>query len=190
MSGGEDVVDSSAAAHGSAWDEEFSRFFAARASMLRSTAYLLCGDWHQAEDLTQTAFLKLYAAWPRLSRHDALDAYARRVVVRTFLAEFRRPWRRRERVTDNPPEQPIVSGGDTEERLLVWRALSLAPPKQRAVLVLRYWNDLSVEETAAALNCSTGNVKSQSSRGLAALRNRLGPAFTEAAFGARSGGES
>ncbi len=154
-------------------DDDFSAYFAARAHSLRATAYLLCGDWHRAEDITQVAMTKLYLAWPRL-REFGMDAYARKVVVRTFLAENRRLWRRREHLTHEPPE-PSTQDGDADRRLLVEAALATVPPRQRAVLVLRYWNDLSVEDTAEVLGCSTGNVKSQAARGIAALRRRLGP---------------
>lgn len=156
--------------------------------MLRNTAHLLCGDWHRAEDITQLAMLRLYVAWPRLARRDTLDAYARRVVVRTFLAENRRGWRRRERLTDTPPDTPATSTGDSTERLLLTRALAAVPPRQRSVLVLRYWNDLSVEEVAAVLRCTTGTVKSQAARGLATLRRRLGPHFAELAPVSEEGG--
>ncbi|WP_246257208.1 SigE family RNA polymerase sigma factor [Amycolatopsis anabasis] len=175
------------AGRSSPWDGEFARYFELRAHSLRSTAFLLCGDWHHAEDITQAALLKLYLAWPRLARHDALDAYARKIVLRTFLAERRRPWRRKEYLTDLPPEAAGAEPGGTEQRMLVLHALSAVPPKQRAVLVLRYWNDLSVEETAEALGCSTGNVKSQSARGLVTLRQRLGPHFSEILSNAAEG---
>ncbi|MCT2585720.1 SigE family RNA polymerase sigma factor [Actinophytocola gossypii] len=168
------------------YDGEFSEYFAARAHALRNTAHLLCGDWHRAEDITQLAMLKLYVAWPRLARRDSLDAYARRVVVRTFLAENRRGWRRREQLTEEPPDTVAPTDGDSAHRLLLVRALAAVPPRQRAVLVLRYWNDLSVDEVAAALGCSTGTVKSQAARGLATLRQRLGPHFTEATTEERS----
>lgn len=163
----------------SSFDGEFSEYFAARVHALRNTAHLLCGDWHRAEDITQLAMLRLYVAWPRLSRRDALDAYARRVVVRTFLAENRRGRWRREQLTDTPPDTAAVATGDSAERLLLVHALAAVPPKQRAVLVLRYWNDMSVDEVAAALRCSAGTVKSQAARGLATLRKRLGPHFAE-----------
>lgn len=170
----------------SSFDGEFSAYFAARVHALRNTAHLLCGDWHRAEDITQLAMLRLYVVWPRLARRDALDAYARRVVVRTFLAENRR-WRR-EQLTDAPPDTATTTDGDSAERLLLIRALAVVPPKQRAVLVLRYWNDLSVDEVAATLRCSVGNVKSQAARGLATLRQRLGPHFAElSAAGGRGG---
>ncbi|SEP40672.1 SigE family RNA polymerase sigma factor [Amycolatopsis saalfeldensis] len=161
---------------GSPWDGEFARYFGERAHSLRATAYLLCGDWHRAEDITQAALLKLYLAWPRLSRHDTLDAYARKVVLRTFLAENRRSRWKRERLTDEPPEVPAADA-ETEHDMLVRQALAVLAPRQRAVLVLRYFEDLSVEETATTLGCSTGTVKSQASRGLATLRQRLGPHF-------------
>ncbi|MER6794761.1 SigE family RNA polymerase sigma factor [Amycolatopsis mediterranei] len=156
---------------GSPWDGEFARYFGERAHSLRSTAFLLCGDWHQAEDLTQAALLKIYLAWPRLSRHDALDAYARKVVLRTFLAEHRRSRWKRERLTDTPPELPAEPASDQD--MLVRQALAVLAPKQRAVLVLRYFEDLSVEETAQALGCSTGTVKSQ---GRAVSRSRCNTA--------------
>lgn len=168
---------------GSPWDGEFARYFGERAHSLRATAYLLCGDWHQAEDLTQAALLKLYLAWPRLSRHDTLDAYARKVVLRTFLAEHRRSRWKRERLTDAPPEIPADPAG-SEHDMLVRQALAVLAPKQRAVLVLRYFEDLSVEDTAAALGCSTGTVKSQAARGLATLRARLGPHYAALSFSA------
>lgn len=172
---------------GSPWDDDFSQYFAARVHLLRSTAFLLCGDWHRAEDITQTALVKLYVAWPRLARHDALDAYARRIVVRTFLAENRRLWRRREQLPGTLPEPPAATDDDPSHRMLLLSALAAAPPKQRAVLVLRYWEDLGVEETAAALRCSVGTVKSQAARGLATLRQRLGPHYGEVSM-SREGG--
>ncbi|MEU1601790.1 SigE family RNA polymerase sigma factor [Micromonospora matsumotoense] len=155
-------------------DTAFAAYFAARSEAMRGTAYLLCGDWHRAEDLVQTAFTKLYLVWNRVSRHEVLDAYVRRILVRTFLDERRRGWWRRERVggeqTDRPtpPEAP-------ETRLVLLQALAAVPPRQRAVLVLRYWEDQSVEEVAALLGCSAGTVKSQSARGLDTLRGLLSP---------------
>ena len=146
--------------------------FAARSDAMRGTAYLLCGDWHRAEDLVQTAFTKLYLAWGRVSRHEVLDAYVRQMLVRTFLDERRRGWWRRERTTSVPVDGALPP--DTpENRLVLLEALANVPPRQRAVLVLRYWEDLSVETTAEILGCSTGTVKSQSARGLAAMRHLL-----------------
>jgi RNA polymerase sigma-70 factor (sigma-E family) len=152
----------------------FAEYFAARSDAMRGTAYLLCGDWHRAEDLVQTAFTKLYLSWNRVSRHDALDGYLRKTLVRTFLDQRRRGWWRRERVTDTgaPAEQPGPASSP-EDRLVLLEALARIPPRQRAVLVLRYWEDLSIEDTAVVLDCATGTVKSQAAKGLQALRELL-----------------
>ncbi|WP_327000390.1 SigE family RNA polymerase sigma factor [Dactylosporangium sp. NBC_01737] len=157
-------------------DEDFVAYYAARGTVLHHTAYLLCGDWHLAEDLTQITFAKLYRVWHRLERHDVLDQYARQVLLRAFLDERRRPWHR-ERAT--PPESPDLDGivADAvvpDERLLLQRALMRLSKRHRAVLVLRFWADLSVEQVADVLGCSPGTVKSQTSRGLAGLRASLG----------------
>jgi len=170
-----DTVDRSTGPD-SPWDDEFARYFSTRVQSLRTTAYRLCGDWHHAEDITQTALMTLYRVWPRLNNHATLDNYARQVVLRTYLNERRRPWRGRERLTDAPPETAVEPGG-VEDRALVLSALSNMAPKQQEVLVLRYLHDLSVEETAEELGLTTGTVKSQSARGLATLRKRLGPHF-------------
>ncbi|CAM3429827.1 SigE family RNA polymerase sigma factor [Kibdelosporangium persicum] len=153
-------------------DTAFADYFAARADAMRRTAYLLCGDWHRAEDLVQVAFTKLYLAWRRVTRHDALDAYARQTLVRTFLSERRLGWFRKESVTGDPADTPISTVGP-EDRMVLHAALKQVPPGQRAVLVLRYWEDMSVEETAKTLKCSTGTVKSQAARGLQTLRDLL-----------------
>lgn len=153
-------------------DREFRDFVVTRTAAMRTTAYLLCGDWHEAEDITQTAFVKLYLMWNRIDRRNSVDAYMRQIVTRTFLAERRRMWRRREDLTAVPVETP-EAGVEPEYRILLWNALSAVPPRQRAALVLRYWLDLSVEETARTLGCSTGNVKSQCARGLRTLRTLL-----------------
>ncbi|MBW4721184.1 SigE family RNA polymerase sigma factor [Saccharothrix obliqua] len=158
------------------WDAEFTEHFDRCADSMRFTAYLLCGNHHEAEDVVQAAFLKLYLAGPKLVRREGLDAYLRRIVVRIFIAERRRMRWRREKLTEVLPEVP-VRAELSEDKLVVWRASTTIPPRQRAVLVLRYWQDLGVEETAAALQCSVGTVKSNTSRGLKALRQKLGPAF-------------
>jgi RNA polymerase sigma-70 factor (sigma-E family) len=154
-------------------DDEFAAYYTARGGTLRNTAYLLCGDWHLAHDLAQTALIKLYLAWPRVNRQSSLDAYARQVLVRVFLDERRRPWRRERTgadaaVFDRPAPDPAVA-----ERMAVRAALAEVPPRQRAVLVLRFWLDLSVEQAAEAMRCSPGTVKSQTARGLATLRAAL-----------------
>jgi len=154
-------------------DTAFESYFATRAEMMRGTAYLLCGDWHRAEDLVQTAFIKLYRSWHRLPGRDRIDAYTRKILVRTFLDERRRGFFRREQVTASPHESPAPQHGSPDDRLVLLRALTKVPPRQRTALVLRYWEDLSVEETALAMKCSPGTVKSQAARGLATLRGLL-----------------
>lgn len=154
-------------------DAEFANYFAARAELMRGTAYLLCGDWHLAEDLVQTAFVKLYRSWSRLPGRDRLDAYTRKILVRTFLDVRRRGFHHREQVTDTPRESPAPQHGSSDDRVVLLRALTKVPPRQRAALVLRYWADLSIEETAHAMKCSPGTVKSQAARGLVTLRGLL-----------------
>jgi RNA polymerase sigma factor (sigma-70 family) len=135
----------------------------------------MCGDWHHAEDITQVALLTLYRVWPRIN-DETRDAYARKVLLRVYLDDRRRSWRSREQLTDAVPDNGAEPEG-FEDRTLVLGALSGMAPKQQEVLVLRYLRDLSVEETAEELGVSTGTVKSQSARGLATLRKRLGPHF-------------
>ncbi|WP_026425886.1 SigE family RNA polymerase sigma factor [Actinokineospora inagensis] len=154
-------------------DSEFAAYFAARSTSMRATAYLLCGDWHRAEDLVQTTFVKLYRVWHKVSEHDKLDGYTRRILVRTFLDETRRGFFRRETVTEDPGDPAAAANGSVEDRLELLRALTRVPARQRAALVLRYWEDLSLAETAKAMGCSEGTVKSQSARGLGYLRDIL-----------------
>ncbi len=159
---------------GPADDAQFADYVTARRATVRRTAYLLCGDWHQADDLTQTAFVKLYGSWHRVRDRAALDSYVRTCLLRATVDESRRPWRR-ERAVDAVPDTPAPSdiASTVADRELVSHALAAVPPGQRAVLVLRYYEGLDVAETAAALKCSEGNVKSQTARGLAALRRAL-----------------
>jgi len=158
-------------------DEAFAEYFGARADAMRATAFLLCGDWHRAEDLVQSAFIKLYRVWHRVAGKHTLDAYTRQILVRTFLDENRRGFFHRERVTAEPADWAAPANGSSEDRLVVLGALCQLPARQRTALVLRYWEDLSVEETARAMRCSVGTVKSQAARGLRAMRGLL-PGFT------------
>lgn len=155
-------------------DREFGEYVAARALVMRRTAYLLCGDWHRAEDLVQTALAKVYAVWPKLHRNGTVDGYVRKVLVRTAIDDSRSAFRRRESVVDAVPDT-VASTTGVDDRLEVREALDSLPPRQRAVVVLRYWEDLSVEETARLLGCHEGTVKSQAAKGLAALRPLLAP---------------
>jgi RNA polymerase sigma-70 factor (sigma-E family) len=154
--------------------DEFAEFATSASPRLRRTAFLLCGDWHVAEDLTQETLAKVFVAWWRISRHDAAHAYATRTLANTYLAGQRRR-RVGELLTDRPPERSAELG-TPELRVMVLQALAALSPKARAVVVLRYWEDLSVEQVAALLGCSTGNVKSQSARSLDKLRALLGDA--------------
>ena len=152
--------------------EEFTEFATGAAARLRRTAFLLCGDWHTAEDLAQTTLAKMFVSWRRISRRDAVYAYANRTLVNTYLADRRRR-RSRELLAGWLPES-AAEPGTPELRMVVLDALATLPPKTRVVVVMRYWADLSVDQVADLLGCSAGNVKSQSARGLDKLRAVLG----------------
>jgi len=156
-------------------EREYGDYVAARARRLCEFAYLICGDWHAAQDAVQTALTRLYLVWSRVHTHAAVDPYVRRIVLRSVLDQRRRAWFRREAVWAEPPDSVPAAdlAESTPDRLAVLAALARVPPRQRAVLVLRYWEDQSVEETAEALGCSTGTVKSQAARGLQTLRHLL-----------------
>ncbi|HEU4426823.1 MAG TPA: SigE family RNA polymerase sigma factor, partial [Pilimelia sp.] len=140
---------------------------------LRRLGRLLSGDEHRGDDLVQEAVTKLYVHWPRARTVEYLDAYVRAIVVRTFLDDRRRGWAR-VRLFSSPPEEAWAEDSGAEDRTVLRAALSRIPPRQQAVLVLRYLCDLSVAEVGEILGCSEGTVKSQSHHGLAALRARLG----------------
>lgn len=163
-------------------DEEFTAYAAASAARLRRTAYLLCGDWQRAEDELQAALVKLYLSWNRVRAREALDAFVRKTLVRGLIDEHRRPWRR-ERAQATLPDRPMPDEPlPVEDRLAVRDALALVPPRQRAVLVLRYYEDCDVAETARLIGCSEGTVKSQTARGLARLRELLAAADPAATY--------
>jgi RNA polymerase sigma-70 factor (sigma-E family) len=157
-------------------EEEFREFVAARSSALLRTAYLLAGDWATAEDLLQTALTKTYLAWKRLGGIEAVEPYTRRVLVNTATSWWRRRWHG-ERPTEMLPER---AGPDQHaqalERDVLWRHVRALPPRQRAVLVLRFYEDLTEARTADLLDISPGTVKSQTARALATLRKRLAAA--------------
>lgn len=163
--------------------DEFEEFARSRQALLRRSAYLLCGDWHLAEDLTQTALAKMYAVWHRV-RMDSADSYARKVLFRTFVDETRRRrWWERPSAHEYDVAAPAQ---DPDLRLTLLAALRQVPARSRAVLVLRFWEDQSVEQTAEALGCSTGAVKSQTFRGLATLRRILGDTPLAVSLGNRA----
>jgi len=153
---------------------QFREYVSARMPALRRSAYLLCGNAHTADDLVSIAIGKLFRSWSKVSRLEQPDAYVRKMLVNAWLDERRRPWRR-ERVTADVPEPPAHQEPDVAQRLRVVQLLGQLPPRRRAVLVLRFLDDLSVEQTAEALGCSTGTVKTQTHRGLADLRELLDP---------------
>ncbi|MEJ3743206.1 SigE family RNA polymerase sigma factor [Actinomycetes bacterium KLBMP 9797] len=154
-------------------ESEFREFVAARSAALLRTAYLLAGDWATAEDLLQTALTKTYLAWKRLGEIEAVEPYARRVLVNTATSWWRRRWHG-ERPTEVLPERPAHDEiSEHLERDALWRHVKALPARQRAVLVLRFYEDLSEAQTAALLDISVGTVKSQTSRALTTLRQRL-----------------
>jgi RNA polymerase sigma-70 factor (sigma-E family) len=149
-------------------DEEFREFMHGRWPVMVRLAYALTGDQGHAEEVAQTAFAKAYANWPRVTRAGDPDAYIRQIVINENRNRFRKR-RVRELSSDNLPDTPIP-GIDLDSRAALLDALKALGPRQRAVVVLRYWLDLTETETATALGCSVGTVKSQASRALATLR--------------------
>lgn len=156
-------------------EQEFAEYFAAKRDFVRQSAFLLCGDWHRADDLTQIAFVALHRRWRRIRDRAATDAYLRKTLVRALIDESRRPWRREQQVEQPPEPEPGQTRLDDQvaTRTDLVNGLRHVPPKQRAVLVLRYFEGLDVAAAAKALGCSEGTVKSQTARGLANLRTAL-----------------
>jgi RNA polymerase sigma-70 factor (sigma-E family) len=149
-------------------DREFTEFVTARRpALVRIAALLVSGDVARAEDVVQTALVRLYTAWPRV-RPETLDAYARRCVVNAAIDERRSLFRRREQTWAEVPEVAVEDAANDEAAVLT--LLGTLPASMRAAVVLRYVEGLSIAETADAMGCSEGNVKSQSARGLDRLR--------------------
>jgi RNA polymerase sigma-70 factor (sigma-E family) len=158
-------------------EAEFTEYVSVRLESLRRVAYLLCRDWNRADDLVQAAITKLYVHWGRARSMEHTDAYARVIVVREYLSEQRAGWARRVRLDAALPDRPAAAP-DYDTVLDVRSALATLPPGQRATLVLRFYCDLNVDQTADALGCSAGTVKSQTAKGLDALRRALEGAAT------------
>jgi len=154
-------------------EEEYIEYVTARIPALRRLGYLLAGDEHRADDLVQQTITTLFVKWRRASAATNLDAYVRTMLVRTYVDERRLAWAR-VRLFRQTPEPPPADHGGIEERQVVRAALRRLPRRQQAVLVLRFFYDLPVDEVAATLSCSPGTVKSHTSRGLAAMRRMLG----------------
>lgn len=164
----------------------YCEFVAARLQPLHRFAYLVCGDWHRAEDAVQVALTKLYLEWSRADRVST-DAYARRMVVNALHDVHRRSWFKRERSHSPMPDPELPApAGASDERLVVLAALAKLPIRRRATLVLRFWEDLSVEQTAELMGCSTATVKSQTARALDTLRGLLPHPTSEHVEGTRS----
>jgi RNA polymerase sigma-70 factor (sigma-E family) len=156
-------------------DAEFVAFVDRRAGRHLRAALLLTGDWHAAEDLVQTCLVKLYRVWPRLDSSTDLDAYLRRMLMNAQLSWWRVRWRREVPVATIPDRAGEADGQDRQARAAVVRqALQALPARQRAVLVLRFFEDLPVTEVAGLLGCSEGAVKTQTHRGIRKLRQLLG----------------
>ena len=154
-------------------DDDFSAYLQARQPSLMRTAYLLTGDRHQAEDILQTALAKLYLSWDKIRDRGSLDGYVRRIMVNENNSLWRRGWKRREHASAVLPDRPVTDEYDEGAGTALWEVVSSLPPKARAVVVLRYYEQLTEAETADVLGISVGTVKSQCSRALAALRDRV-----------------
>jgi RNA polymerase sigma-70 factor (sigma-E family) len=155
-------------------DQEFADYVAARLGALRRLAYLLCQDRDRTDDLVQAAITRLYVHWNRAREVEHIDAYVRTILVRVYLSERRSAWATNVDLSRELPE-PVAAADERDDGLDLRIALAALPPRQRATLVLRFYCDLSVEQTATHLGCSVGTVKSQTAKGLAALRGRIEP---------------
>ncbi|MDG4772712.1 SigE family RNA polymerase sigma factor [Solwaraspora sp. WMMD792] len=161
-----------------AGDEAFTAFVVDAAPRLRRVAYLMCRDWHLAQDLTQITFTRMYASWNRIWPTANLDAYSRRVLINAVSDAMKRR-SRTELVLAEPPEPAArpTAGGSTELQVALLQALAEFPVRDRAVLVLRYWEDQSVQAVAEILGITSSAVKMCSMRALQRLRTILGEDF-------------
>lgn len=152
-------------------EAEFLAYVERRQGALRRTAYLLCRDPYQADDLVQTTLTKVYLAWRKVRRAENTDAYVHTMLMRVFLDERRRGWWRVQLAESASEAAGAID--DADGRIMMRHALAELAPRQRAALVMRYYLDLTVEQTAELMGCSTGTVKSQTSRALTALHKVL-----------------
>ncbi len=161
-------------------DQEFADYVTARLGALRRLAYLLCQDRDRTDDVVQAAITRLYVHWGRARAVEHIDAYARTILVRVYLSERRSAWATKVDLSRDLPDK-AVAADDRDDALDMRSALAALPPRQRATLVLRFYCDLSVEQTATHLGCSAGTVKSQTAKGLQTLRGRLRPGVADPA---------
>lgn len=158
-------------------EEQFTAFVVAAAPRLRRTAYLMCRDWHLAQDLTQTTFAKMYASWNRIRRVADLEAYSRRVLMNAVF-DHRSRRSATEIVVAEPPASPRpTSDGAAELHVTLMNALATLPVRDQAIVVLRHWEDQSVDSVAEILGVSVSVVKMQNARALGRLRAILGDDF-------------
>jgi RNA polymerase sigma-70 factor (sigma-E family) len=160
-------------------EEDFRQFAASRQKQLLRSAYLLCGDWHGAEDLVQTAFGLLYRSWRKVRNAEHPDAYAKQVLYRCHLSSKRKKRFATVPIESVPEPATADAGLDHGSVSVLMEALAGLPERARAVVVLRFWEDYSVAQTAEALGISQGTVKSQTSRALAMLRTRIGDSLSD-----------
>jgi RNA polymerase sigma-70 factor (sigma-E family) len=158
---------------------EFAEFVAARSAALHRAAYLMVGEQSLAQDLVQEALTKTYVAWPRLRDKGNAEAYTRKAITHTAISWFRRKGWSAERSTEQPPEHTVLGptdrlGQQVADSAWLWDCLQGLPVRQRTAIVLRYYEDLTEAQTAEAMGCAVGTVKSQVSAGLTKLRQRLG----------------
>jgi RNA polymerase sigma-70 factor (sigma-E family) len=159
-------------------EDEFRQYVVVRMDRLRRAAYLLCRDWHLADDLVSVTISKLYHHWRRIQSTEAIDAYVHKILLRSWLDERRRPWRR-EHATAELPHEPAYPGVDASDRMAFLDLLDGLTPRRRAAVVLRFYCDLSVDDTADILSCSPGTIKSLTARALETLRARVSAASQE-----------
>lgn len=155
-------------------DDLFDHFARSRRRSLHLEAYRLCGDWHLAEDLVQVTLHKIQTRWHALDHHSQLDAYSKTTLRRTYLSERRKlRWSSEISLADVPDRAFVQGSMHMEDRMILFDALKDLGQRQREVVLFRYWQDLSVDETATILGCSASTVRSQSCRALAHLRSTL-----------------
>ena len=152
---------------------DFTEWVRAREASLLRLALLLTGNRASAEDLVQDTLARMHLSWAKVQSREAVDAYARRVMVNLNTSAWRRLWRRRELLSDEVPDVAVHDQHDDGETARVWALVCTLPPRQRAVVVLRFYEQLSEAEIADTLEISRGTVKSQCSKALASLRATL-----------------